>query len=115
MGLMDRMWDKGRTTPDIPALESGIPGLDEAPVFERLDKLIKYVSESIPKGTKVGPIMRRVAEDMTEEIRVFPPEVVELYLKYFASMRFWVAEGRAPEDFPLPENFLSDDVKAIEE
>lgn len=104
MGLMDRMWDKGRTS-ETPALESGIPAPDEAPVFERLDRLIKYISSAVPKGAKVGPIMRRVAEDMTEEIRVFPPEIVEVYLKYFASMLFWVAEGRAPEDFPLPDDF----------
>lgn len=93
-------------------MESGTPEPDEAPVFERLDHLIKYVSNAIPNGTKVGPIMRRVAEDMTEEIRVFPPEIVEVYLKYFASMLFWVAEGRAPEDFPLPDDF---EQKAIEE
>lgn len=111
MGLMDRMWDKGRNSA-VPALESGTPEPDEAPVFERLDHLIKYVSNAIPNGTKVGPIMRRVAEDMTEEIRVFPPEIVEVYLKYFASMLFWVAEGRAPEDFPLPDDF---EQKAIEE
>src|SRR5437879_2518559 len=100
MGIMDRMFDKGRTR-DPLALESSTPEPDEASVFVRLDRLIKYVSDAIPAGgSKVGPIMRRVAQDMTEEIRAFPPEVVEVYLKYFASMLFWVAEGRAPEDFP---------------
>lgn len=87
-------------------MESGIPATDEAPVFERLDYLIKYISNAMPSGAKFAPIMRRVAEDMTEEIRGFPPEIIEVYLKYFASMLFWVAEGRAPEDFPLPPDFV---------
>lgn len=86
-------------------MESGIPVQDDPEVYQRLDHLIKYVTNAMPSGTKVGPIMRRVAEDMTEEIRAFPPEIVEVYLKYFASMLFWVAEGRAPENFPLPEDF----------
>lgn len=97
------MWDKGRTS--LEDTDSTIPEADEAPVFKRLDILIKYVSGAIPNGAKVGPIMRRVAEDMTEEIRAFPPEVVELYIKYFASMLYWVAEGHSPEEFPLPEDF----------
>jgi hypothetical protein len=94
-------------------LESGIPALDDAPVFERLDTLIGYVSKAIPSHTKVGPIMRHLAEDMTEEIRAFPPEVVEVYIQYFASMMFWVAKGYAPEDFPLPPDFETGQ-KAIE-
>lgn len=104
------MWDKGRNT--RAALESSIPEPDDAPVFERLDTLIKYVSNAIPNGAKVGPIMRRVAEDMTDEIRGFPPEVVELYIKYFASMLYWVAEGKTPDEFPLPDDFMP---KQIEE
>lgn len=90
-------------------MESSTPEPDDAPVFKRLDTLITYVSNAIPNGNKVGPIMRRVVEDMTEEIRVFPPEVVELYIKYFASMLYWVAEGNTPDEFPLPDDF-----KAIE-
>lgn len=105
MGILDKMWDKGRNT-GVPALESSTPEPAEAPVFERLDTLITYVSNAIPKSNKVGPIMRRVAEDMTEEIRGFPPEVVELYIKYFASMLYWVAEGKTPDEFPLPEDFI---------
>lgn len=103
------MWAKGRSTEEDS--ESSIPALDDAPVFQRLDTLINYVSKAIPSGNKVGPIMRRVAEDMTEEIRVFPPEVVELYIKYFASMLYWVAEGKSPDEFPLPEDF---ETKAID-
>lgn len=97
------MWDKGRNT--RAALESSTPELDDAPVFERLDTLIKYVSNAIPNNAKTGSIMRRIAEDMTEEIRGFPPEVVELYIKYFASMLYWVAEGKTPDEFPLPDDF----------
>ncbi len=82
---------------------------DKAPVFKRLDTLIDYVTKAIPSGNKISPILRRVAADMTQDIQGFPPEVVELYIKYFASMLFWVAEGNTPDEFPLPEDF-----KAIE-
>lgn len=94
---------KGQSTPETT--ESGIPEQDDAPVFKRLDTLITYVSKAIPNGNKVGPIMKRVAVDMTEEIRAFPPEVVELYIKYFAAMLYWVAEGNSPDEFPLPDDF----------
>lgn len=94
---------KGQSIPETT--ESGIPEQDDAPVFKRLDTLITYVSKAIPNGNKVGPIMKRVAVDMTEEIRAFPPEVVELYIKYFAAMLYWVAEGNSPDEFPLPDDF----------
>lgn len=100
-------------TPDLPGGESTIPEQADAPVYERLDTLIQYISKAVPNGAKFGPIMRRVAEDMTEEIRAFPPELVEVYIQYFASMLFWVAKGYAPEDFPLPPDFETGQ-KAIE-
>lgn len=108
MGILDRMVNKGRE-PEADGEFSTLEAEAEAPVFKRLDILIEYVSKAIPNGNKAGAIVRRVATDMTSEIRGFPPEVVELYIKYFASMLFWVAEGNTPDEFPLPEDF-----KAIE-
>lgn len=96
--------NKGRE-PEQGGEFSTLEAEDKAPVFKRLDTLITYVTKAIPNGNKVGPIMRRVATDMTSEIQGFPPEVVELYIKYFASMLFWVAEGNTPDEFPLPEDF----------
>lgn len=108
MGILDRMVNKGREL-EADGEFSTLEAEDKAPVFKRLDTLIDYVSKAVPAGNKVGPILRRVAADMTEDIQQFPPEVVELYIKYFASMLFWVAEGNTPDEFPLPDDF-----KAIE-
>lgn len=101
--------NKGRE-PEADGEFSTLEAADKAPVFKRLDTMITYISNAVPSGNKVGPILRRVAADMTEDIQQFPPEVVELYIKYFASMMYWVAEGNTPDEFPLPEDF-----KAIEE
>ena len=114
MGILDRMLDKGRNT--RPALESSTPdqAVDgEAPVYDRMEKVIKYASSMVPSGNKSGMIMKRVGADMLEEIRTFPPEIVELYLKQFAALMFWVAEGNTLDDFPLPPDFLTEQ-KAIE-
>jgi hypothetical protein len=109
MGILDRMVNKGRETVTETG-EFSTPDLaDKAPVFKRLDTLIEYVSKAVPAGNKVGPIIRRIAVDMTDDIQAFPPEVVELYIKYFASMLFWVAEGNTPDEFPLPEDFKAID------
>lgn len=56
----------------------------------------------------MGPIVKRIANDMLEDVREFPPELVELYIKQVAALLYWTAEGRVMDDIPLPDDFKVD-------
>lgn len=56
----------------------------------------------------MGPIVKRIANDMLEDVREFPPELVELYIKQVAALLYWTAEGSVMDDIPLPDDFKVD-------
>lgn len=105
MGLLERMQNKGRSTPDSLPLDSSIPGPDEPVVFQRMDRVITFVTGMVPGGSKGSPIVKRVVSEMVEEIRDVPPEMVELYVRQISALLHWVATGETLGDIPLPAGF----------
>lgn len=112
MSLIERMMNKGQSIPaNRLELTSGssTPEADDPAVLIRMRKVVNYISAMVPaSGNAMGPIVKRIANDMLEDVREFPPELVELYIKQVAALLYWTAEGRVMDDIPLPDDFKVD-------
>lgn len=85
---------------------SSTPVQADPPVLKRLRHAIQYVVSSMPNnGTTWAPIVKRVTNDMMENLEEFPPEFVEFYTKQVAGLLHWTATGKAIDGVPLPEDF----------
>lgn len=88
-----------------PGSSSTTPVVDDAPVFDRLRKVVNYVSDQIPAGSKGSVIGKRIAGELLTDMTEIPPEFVEFYLKQLATMVYWTSTGKALDEIPLPPGF----------
>lgn len=96
--------EKGRAS-EPRALESTTLVQADAPVIQRLQTVVKYVSSMVPKGAKGASIVNRVASEMLLDVTEIPPEFVEFYVKQLSVLLYWTATGETLDDMPLPEDF----------
>jgi hypothetical protein len=61
---------------------------------------------------EMPPIVRRLAVEMISEIRDYPPEIVELYVKQVAALIYWTGSGEVIKDFPMPPDFMASEPPA---
>lgn len=53
------------------------------------------------------PIINRMAIEMVSELRDYPPEIIELYVKQVAALIYWTGSGEIIKDFPMPPDFIA--------
>lgn len=101
------------TTPDISPDQG-----PEAPVYARLRVVLNYMSQmgkqmSGEKNPKLG-IFNKIMSEMMKEVTEYPPAIVELYLKQFAGLVFWVADGDVIDGVEFPPGFTASVPKTLE-
>jgi len=104
MGLLDRMM-KGPSTSQEPS--STLVRVVDPPVITRIKQVMDYVTNMAGKND-MPPIVRRLAQEMISEIRDYPPEIVELYVKQVAALIYWTGSGEIIKDFPMPPDFMTE-------
>jgi hypothetical protein len=88
-----------------PELSSTLVRVVDPPVVQRIKQVMNYVTSMAGKN-EMPPIVNRLAMEMISEIRDYPPEIVELYVKQVAALIYWTGSGEIIKDFPMPPDFV---------